>query len=143
MEKKYSNGEVTILWKPDLCIHAGKCVQGLPKVFRPKEKPWIQPEHAESSALIEQVKKCPSGALSILEEKLIDNQTKKMESTKATIEVNPNGPLKIAGPCEIKMSDGTMQSVNKDVFLCRCGASQNKPFCDGGHRKAQFNPDAG
>ena len=70
MEKKYTNGEVTILWKPNLCIHAGNCVQGLPKVFRPKEKPWIQPEAASSQALIEQVKKCPSGALSILKKKV-------------------------------------------------------------------------
>ena len=142
MEKKYSNGEVTILWKPDLCIHAAKCVEGLPNVFRPNEKPWIKPDEADTSALVDRVKKCPSGALSILENNLIQNQIKEMESTKTMIEVNPNGPLKVAGPCEIKMSDGSSQVVDKDVFLCRCGESQNKPFCDGGHRKADFKPDA-
>jgi len=61
---KYSNGEVTILWKPELCIHSGNCVRGLPGVFKPKEKPWITPEGSTTEKIIEQVKKCPSGALS-------------------------------------------------------------------------------
>jgi uncharacterized Fe-S cluster protein YjdI len=61
---KYSNGEVTIVWKPDLCIHSGNCVRGLPQVFRPKEKPWIAPQKATTEQIMAQVKKCPSGALS-------------------------------------------------------------------------------
>jgi uncharacterized Fe-S cluster protein YjdI len=60
---KYSNGEVTIVWKPDLCIHSGNCFRGLPQVFKPKEKPWITPEGSTTEKIIEQVKKCPSGAL--------------------------------------------------------------------------------
>ena len=60
----YSNGEVTIVWKPELCIHSGNCARGLPEVFKPKEKPWITPEGATTERIIEQVKKCPSGALS-------------------------------------------------------------------------------
>ena len=60
---KYSNGEVTIVWQPDLCIHSGRCVKGLPEVFKPKEKPWIIPEVATTEKIITQVKKCPSGAL--------------------------------------------------------------------------------
>lgn len=63
--KEYSNGEVTILWKPTLCAHAGICVKMLPKVYKPKEKPWITPENASSQELIAQVAKCPSGALSM------------------------------------------------------------------------------
>jgi len=61
---KYSNGEVTIVWKPELCIHSGRCVGGLPEVFKPKEKPWITPEGSTTEKIIEQVRKCPSGALS-------------------------------------------------------------------------------
>lgn len=61
---KYTNGEVTIVWKPDPCIHSGNCVRGLPEVFKSKEKPWITPEGATTERIIEQVKKCPSGALS-------------------------------------------------------------------------------
>jgi len=61
---KYSNGEVTIVWQPERCIHSGNCVRGLPEVFKPKEKPWITPEDSTTERIIQQVKKCPSGALS-------------------------------------------------------------------------------
>lgn len=63
--KEYSNGDVTIIWKPSLCQHTGICVKLLPQVYNPNEKPWIKPEHANSEALIKQVMQCPSGALSI------------------------------------------------------------------------------
>jgi uncharacterized Fe-S cluster protein YjdI len=61
---KYANGEVTIVWQPGLCIHSGRCVRGLPEVFKPKEKPWITPEGSTTEKNIAQVKRCPSGALS-------------------------------------------------------------------------------
>ena len=61
--KKYTNGEVTIVWKPDVCIHSAICFHGLPQVFDPREKPWIKPESATTQNIIEQVKKCPSSAL--------------------------------------------------------------------------------
>ena len=62
--KKYSNGEVTVVWEPKLCIHSAKCFMGLPQVFNPKEKPWIKIDGAGTQQIIEQVKKCPSKALS-------------------------------------------------------------------------------
>ena len=65
--KKYTNGEVTIVWKPDLCTHSTNCwkgANGLREVFNPMEKPWIKPEGAPTERIIEQVKRCPSGALS-------------------------------------------------------------------------------
>ena len=62
--KKYSNGEVTIVWQNSLCIHSGNCVRGLPEVFNVRKNPWINPEGATTERIIEQVKKCPSGALS-------------------------------------------------------------------------------
>ncbi|HET9747292.1 MAG TPA: (4Fe-4S)-binding protein [Chitinophagaceae bacterium] len=61
---KYSNGQVTIVWQPRLCIHSGNCFRGLPEVFKPSEKPWISPEGSATGKIIDQVKKCPSGALS-------------------------------------------------------------------------------
>ena len=66
--KKYSNGEISILWHPEKCIHSGICVKTLPKVYHPKEKPWIKPDNANSTELINQVAKCPSGALQISKE---------------------------------------------------------------------------
>ena len=60
---QYSNGEVTIVWQPELCKHSGRCVHGLPEVFKPKEKPWITPEGSTTEKIVAQVKRCPSGAL--------------------------------------------------------------------------------
>lgn len=68
-KKEYSNGEVTIQWEHEKCIHAGICVRTLPNVYHPKDKPWIKPENATAEELIAQIAKCPSGALSIKKEK--------------------------------------------------------------------------
>lgn len=62
--KEYPNGEISVIWKPELCEHAGICVKMLPKVYNPKEKPWIKVENASTEALKNQISKCPSGALS-------------------------------------------------------------------------------
>ena len=59
----HPHGEITVLWKPELCIHAGVCVKMLPQVYKPKERPWCNPENASVEELINQIKKCPSGAL--------------------------------------------------------------------------------
>ncbi len=64
MKKNYTNGEVTIVWQPEICIHSRNCFKGLPAVFHPQELPWITPENASTSQIIEQISKCPSGALS-------------------------------------------------------------------------------
>lgn len=64
--KKYTNGEVTIVWKPSMCIHSKVCwtaATGLPEVFNPAEHPWIKPEASTTERIIAQVQKCPSGAL--------------------------------------------------------------------------------
>ncbi|HCO67158.1 MAG TPA: (4Fe-4S)-binding protein [Dysgonomonas sp.] len=62
--KEYTNGEVTVIWKPQLCIHSGICVASLPLVYNPKERPWVKPENATTEELIQQINMCPSGALS-------------------------------------------------------------------------------
>ena len=67
--KHYSNGELTVVWQPALCIHSGNCARNLPGVFRPREKPWIRTEQATSDEIRAAVAKCPSGALSIRENK--------------------------------------------------------------------------
>jgi uncharacterized Fe-S cluster protein YjdI len=61
----YDNGEITVVWKPDICMHSGICARGLSEVFDPRRKPWIEMGNAETQQIIDQVKKCPSGALSI------------------------------------------------------------------------------
>ncbi|MDR1881619.1 MAG: (4Fe-4S)-binding protein [Prevotella sp.] len=71
MEKKieYSNGELTIIWQPELCQHAGVCVKMLPEVYHPKDRPWVKPKNATTEELITQISKCPSGALTYRKDK--------------------------------------------------------------------------
>jgi uncharacterized Fe-S cluster protein YjdI len=63
--KRYSNGEVTVVWKPALCIHSTNCFAGLPAVFDPRRRPWVNINGASSGTIVALVRKCPSGALSI------------------------------------------------------------------------------
>ncbi len=61
---RYSNGEVTVVWQPKLCMHSGNCVRGLPSVFDNSQRPWVNIFGATTDEIINQVQKCPSGALS-------------------------------------------------------------------------------
>jgi uncharacterized Fe-S cluster protein YjdI len=61
---QYTNGEMTVVWKPEICQHSKNCWRGLIQVFDPRERPWINMNGARTEQIIEQVKKCPSGALS-------------------------------------------------------------------------------
>tara|TARA_R110002096_G_scaffold68478_3_gene165207 strand:+ start:3097 stop:3516 length:420 start_codon:yes stop_codon:yes gene_type:complete len=129
-KKEYSNGEVTIGWEADKCIHSGICVQGLPNVFRPKIRPWIDINAAETDALVNQVKQCPSGALSF---HMNDEEDETTETLETKVEVLENGPLLVYGTLQVTHKDGTTEVKNKTTAFCRCGASNNKPFCDGAH----------
>ena len=67
LTKTYTNGEVTVVWKPGICIHSTVCwkaATGLPEVFDPRKRPWINIEGATTFRIVNQVNKCPSGALS-------------------------------------------------------------------------------
>lgn len=63
---EYKNEDITIIWKPSLCAHAANCVKQLPKVYNPKEKPWLKIENASTEELIKQIGTCPSKALSFI-----------------------------------------------------------------------------
>jgi len=133
--KNFSNGEVTIVWKPDVCIHSGICVRGLPEVFQPKERPWIKPEKASTNKLVDQVKRCPSGALSYY---MNDEKDKSAEALETKVEVLENGPLLVYGTLKVTHNDGNEEIKNKTTAFCRCGGSGNKPYCDGTHVKNDF-----
>lgn len=131
---------MTIVWKPASCIHSKICwdkLNGLPQVFNPMERPWIKPEAAGTEQIIEQVKKCPSGALSYYMNGEEDANTG--TSGESIVEVSPNGPLLLYGNIVIKDKDGNEIRKNKVTAFCRCGSSSNKPFCDGSHRKVNFS----
>lgn len=70
MKKKYKNEDITIHWDQSKCIHARDCVKTLPKVYNPKERPWIKIENASSEELKAQISQCPSGALSYTSNKI-------------------------------------------------------------------------
>ncbi len=132
--KEYSNGEMTIIWKPETCIHSGICVKGLGEVFQPKEKPWIKIEAASTDQLIMQVKACPSGALSYY---MNDEKSNKQTPVETKIEVRENGPLLVHGTVHLT-HDNKQEVKNQTTAFCRCGASSNKPFCDGTHVTSGF-----
>lgn len=143
---RYTGKEVTILWKPQLCIHSKKCWLNLPAVFKPGERPWIHPDGAEGQRIIDQVRQCPSGALSIATQETaaasspatnVDGYTS-TGGPGASVEVIQNGPLIVKGTIEVKHADGRMELKEERCTLCRCGGSANKPYCDGSHRKNGF-----
>jgi len=137
--KEYSNGEVTIVWKPDLCYHSKNCVNGLPEVFDVEARPWINADGASTDAIIEQVKHCPSGALSYYMNATGEPKKEDMKiEDEQIVEVAPNGPLMVYGNIVVKDAEGNETKKNRVTAFCRCGASSNKPYCDGSHKKIDF-----
>jgi uncharacterized Fe-S cluster protein YjdI len=134
--KKYTNGEVTIVWKPNTCIHSTICFKGLGKVFDPQRRPWITPEAGTTEQIIDQVKKCPSGALSYYLNSEAGHDVKVEAET--IVETMPNGPLLVYGNVTVKDPNGNLTKRNNVTAFCRCGGSSNKPFCDGSHKKLGF-----
>lgn len=137
--KKYTNGEVTIVWQPAMCIHSTLCwkgATGLPQVFNPRERPWIKPEGADTASIVEHVNKCPSGALSFYYNEQGD--VKDVIESEIKIEVTANGPLLVYGNIVLKDKDGKETRKSKVTALCRCGYSKNKPYCDGSHVSESF-----
>ena len=132
--KEYTNGDLTIVWKPGKCIHAGECVKALPQVYNPKEKPWIKAENATTEELKAQIGKCPSGALSYY----VKGERAEEVGSPTQVNVMHNGPLIVIGKVEVTASDGTREVRNKRTAFCRCGASKKKPYCDGTHGDVGF-----
>lgn len=132
--KEYKKDEdLTILWKPHLCIHSEKCWRGLPEVFQYGKRPWVNPEGADAETIRSQIDQCPSGALSYRMGDEISNASR--ESTRVVM--MKNGPMIIEGDITWELGDQTGTGEGKTAF-CRCGASGNKPFCDGSHAKSGF-----
>ena len=137
---KYKSDEITVSYSPEICIHAAECVNGLPSVFDPQKKPWVNVAGATPDEIVDVINKCPSGALQY---ELIDFETKKetksMEKTKIT--VMPDGPLMVEGNLTVSKMSGENIKDGEKLFLCRCGHSSKKPFCDGAHKKADFKAE--
>ena len=130
-KQNYEGKEIAVRFDPALCIHAGECVHGLPKVFRPdRQGGWIFPDEAEAEALAALIERCPSGALTY---ELADG-SQEQPPARNSITVEKDGPLHLHA--EFSLNGEKPDSWR--ATLCRCGASQNKPFCDGSHGMAGF-----
>ncbi|MEL6254963.1 MAG: (4Fe-4S)-binding protein [Bacteroidota bacterium] len=135
--KHYSNGEITVVWQPAMCIHSEKCFHGLPGVFNPNQRPWVNVEASDSETIVNQVKTCPSGALSYFSNEE-GEQKATLSAEPVSIQVAPNGPLILKGSCIVTDAEGNEVVKENMTAFCRCGASENKPYCDGSHKKIDF-----
>lgn len=124
---EYVGKEITIHDDRGICSHAGYCTDGLPKVFRMRTEPWINPDGATVEEIIETIRKCPSGALSYT----VDNIKYDEYYDKEELELAENGPLLVKG--SIKLEDEDKPETDDHYALCKCGHSRNKPFCSGQH----------
>ncbi len=141
-KKTYTNGEVTVTWEPAKCIHSEKCFKGLPEVFRPNEKPWIHMDASDTDKIVNQVKICPSGALDYFfnDAPIVPNEDveEKPKTELPLLEVVANGPLMVYGDIQLNFQETKQKRKGKVTAFCRCGASKNKPYCDGSHKKTGF-----
>jgi uncharacterized Fe-S cluster protein YjdI len=142
MIKKYTNGEITIVWKRSACIHATHCFVELPEVFDPAERPWINANGASTEKIIAQIKRCPTDALSFYyndpEKNNSDMENNKEEKNTVNIEILPNGPALVKATKISVDHKGEKSEKEEMVALCRCGASKTKPYCDGTHYSTKF-----
>lgn len=134
--KEYENEDIIILWKPNICIHSKHCWHDLSTVFNPNIRPWINPTGATTDSIKSQIDKCPSGALSYIVKNV--QQTIESRNEEIVIEVKKNGPLVVHCNFKIQDEEGNITERTNKTSLCRCGASANKPYCDGTHRKIEF-----
>jgi CDGSH-type Zn-finger protein len=135
----YAGKRITIHDNRGICAHAGFCTDRLKSVFRMKQEPWIDPNGASAEEIIETVKRCPSGALSYS----IENAEHRDQDREPMVTVTDNGPYAVTGGVElagVTFGDGESK---EHYTLCRCGASKNKPFCDGSHWNVDFRDPVG
>jgi len=119
----------TLYFDGKKCIHSRNCVLNRPDVFVPNvEGEWIHPERASKDELHALAENCPSGAIVFVEQ---GQELRKPLVN--TLHVRENGPCSLKA--EIQMDGEEMQTR---LTLCRCGASRNKPYCDGSHSEAGF-----
>ncbi len=124
--KSIETDDLTIHYDVKTCIHARRCVLGLPKVFDPDARPWINPENGDPDEIAEVIEACPSGALSYHRKDGRDDESLPRTNT---VRVWENGPLEVRGDLQIEG-----QAPRQRVLLCRCGKTANPPFCDNSHR---------
>ena len=135
VERSYRTDEITVHWNSELCIHTAICLNALPRVFNAETRPWIAIEDASADEIANAVEKCPTGALTY---ERTDGALAEQVSSQTSIIPLPNGPLMVRGELEVRDARGNLFKAGPRFTLCRCGASNNQPFCDLSHRQMEF-----
>jgi len=135
---QYAGEKITVLFNGGACAHAAYCVNGLPEVFKTNINPWIDPDAVPVDRLVSQIEKCPSGALSYR----INGDDPKVNQSEPEITVVKNGPFSVTGGIDVIGQAWCDGVTNEHYVLCRCGASKNKPFCDGSHSAIGFSDES-
>lgn len=123
--KPVETDDLTIRFDGKRCIHARKCVLGLPNVFDPARRPWIEPGETASEEVVRVIEACPSGALSYERKAGADEAAPDTN----TARLWENGPLELRGDLNIEGHGAANRAL-----ICRCGLTENPPFCDNSHR---------
>ncbi len=131
----YQSDDIKVTFDLNRCIHAAKCVKGLPRVFDRHKKPWIQPENAPGDAIAGIIEKCPTGALQY---EMLNGANNEKKPAKNRIILQENGPAFFHGDLEIQDAEGNLILRDTRFAFCRCGQSKNKPACDNSHIEAGF-----
>lgn len=133
--KTYGGEKLDVSWDKRLCIHVGECGRAANELFVGGRDPWCQPDEVDTEAAIDVVQRCPTGALAYARK---DGGEAEQAPAENTVMVAGYGPLYLRGELAIDGAADDMPGVRFRAALCRCGASANKPFCDGAHEKADF-----
>ncbi len=133
----YAGKEITIHDNRGVCAHAGRCTDGLPRVWRMGTEPWIDPDAADPESIIETIRRCPSGALSYT----LGGVEHRDQDPAPKITVTRDGPYAVAGAIELADEPRGQGASTEHYTLCRCGGSKNKPFCDGTHWHIKFRDE--
>ncbi|MFI7603453.1 CDGSH iron-sulfur domain-containing protein [Actinoplanes sp. NPDC049681] len=140
----YPGLQATVLDNRGTCAHSGFCTDRLPSVFRLGEEPFVLPSGGRLDELTNAVRACPSGALSMALSGDEESRDVVDQDRPPAIEVSKDGPYRVTGGIALTERDGTPVARNEGASyehfsLCRCGKSQNKPFCSGMHWYADFH----
>jgi CDGSH-type Zn-finger protein/uncharacterized Fe-S cluster protein YjdI len=136
-DRRYTGEKLDIQYNGKRCIHAEECVKRLAGVFDTKRKPWILPDEGDAATITSELINCPSGALHF---EAKDGNTEEIAPENNRIIIWHNGPLQLHGNLAIEGAAVSIESETR-ATLCRCGASQNKPFCDNSHKEIGFEAE--
>ena len=134
--RTYSGQDVDISFDPRRCIHAERCVRGLPGVFDPKRRPWVDPDGASADEVVEAVRQCPTGALTAARH---DGGAAEEADARVSVVCVPDGPVYVRGDLSVGIPGSADRVRVFRAAFCRCGHSANKPFCDNAHVDAGFS----